>query len=135
MYALYLHWIKQISEEHFPYVCAGQNTFYISICKCLLCVDSPSQNHPSMQTYLHKKVQVSQLTEVSLWNAINFFLHREITHSVLLPGLQIKYLNLVFFELGSLSNTLRKCGCLHSFYCGEKNILLTHPRYLKIHHT
>lgn len=134
MYGLYLHRIRQISEEHSPYVCAGQNTFYISIYKCLLCVDTPSQDHPSVQTYLHKKVQLSQLTEVSLWNAINFSLHREIAHSVLHPGLQMKYLNLVFCELGSLSNTLRKRGCHHSFYSSEKNILFTHPRYLKIHH-
>lgn len=110
-------------------MCAVQNTFYISIYKCLLCVDTSSQDHPSMQ-----KVQVSHLIEVSLWKAIDFFLHREIAHSVLHPGLQIKYLNLVFCELGSLSNILRKCGCHHSFYSGEKNILFTHPRYLKIHH-
>lgn len=81
-----------------------------------------------------QEIQVSQLTEVSLWNAINFSLHKEIAHSVLPPGLQTKYFNLVFCELGSLSNTFRKCGCHHSFFSGEENMLFTHPRYLKIHH-
>ena len=79
-----------------------------------LCADIPSQESPSLSAHW----------SLSLWNAINFSLHREIAHSVLPPGLQMKYLNLVFCELGSLSNTLRKCGCHHSFYSGEKIVYL-----------
>lgn len=61
MYGLYLHRIKQISEEHSPYVCAGQNTFYISITNACyvwipisgppLCADIPSQESATLSAH------------------------------------------------------------------------------------